>query len=628
MADKKILLAFNSQTILSMIKDLLEENKYSTIETSDGIEALHLLFSEKPDIIIASTSLQNLSGYNLCRIIKNSKELNFIKVILSASEDSTLSFWSDSCKADNFYTPTASNDDYLIRTIEKLTEKDVVKTEKRTLSESELTKLISSSYDDELFELYLTRNAHACMSYIFDLTALLAKTTSDLSKIIQYDAISVIINETPLIEYDEKLSSVSNSDFEIFKNICHNDFQKRFIGRDYDWNSSIKTYNEISTNDDDIHKIKSYYVFPTIPVLYPPVSFHLGTISEQKISPDKTEQIDKFVKIYSDLIAKGLLFRKANIAEEKMHRLFSRFLPSKIIDSYIEDNEVEITSGEQRNVAILIADIRNFTTISEKTEPDKIVSFLNQYFSEMGKIIKQNGGTIDKFMGDAIMVLFGATDSFKNNGLRAANCAIQMSNAIPSIPTDKLNVEKGYQFKIGIGVNYGTPVVGTIGSEEKLELTVIGDDVNLASRIESLTKYYGVPVIVSETVKEDIYNSDSKSKYKLFTRHLDNVKVKGKSIAVKIYELYDKQDLYSQEFLSNYEKGLQQSVLGNFSGALEYLKAANKEVPEDKATILLMDRCVDFIKNKPKDWNGAISMTIKQEKINGRKETETKIIFY
>ena len=239
----------------------------------------------------------------------------------------------------------------------------------------------------------------------------------------------------------------------------------------------------------------------------------------------------------------------------------------------------------------------------------------------MGKIIIKHGGTIDKFMGDAIMALFGAPESYIYNGNRAANAALEMTEAIKEIDTSLLNLD-GNSFKVGIGINYGSPIAGTIGSEEKKEYTVIGDDVNIASRVESLTKLYGTEILITESVKKDIDSvlEAEKEKTLLKTeeasiphliRHIDNVKVKGKSKAVKLYEINTNVNKYSDFFLENYQKGLNQYEMGNFKTAEEYFQKAYSENSCDNAASVMLKRCKEFLLQKPANWDGAISLKIK-----------------
>ena len=324
--------------------------------------------------------------------------------------------------------------------------------------------------------------------------------------------------------------------------------------------------------------------------------------------------------IYSPVFEKIITYNKSISTEHKIRNAFSRFLPPKVIESIVEgDTSITSSIGEQRKVAILMADIRGFTEITEVNDPEKVVTFLNQYFSLMGNIIKKHGGTIDKFMGDAIMALFGVPESYKYNGYRAANAAAEMIREIEKMDTSFLTIPDNCPFHVGIGIHYGLPIAGTIGSEDKKEYTVIGDDVSLSSRIQDLTKLYGTSILITDAVKKDIEDAETDIEFGRYLakhehynlRYLDNVKVKGKSIPVQIFELYSNDDIYSNNFIENFSKGLYQYLAGNFNGAQDYLRIAKVLAPKDKATIVLLERCKKFIKARPQNWDGAVTLTTK-----------------
>ncbi len=157
--------------------------------------------------------------------------------------------------------------------------------------------------------------------------------------------------------------------------------------------------------------------------------------------------------------------------EKNVRKAFCRFVPEQIIDNLVKDADqsAQITVGEKRNVAILFSDIRSFTSISELNKPETIVAFLNRYFTTMCTIIKKHGGTIDKFIGDAIMALFGAPVSYEDNCRRAVAAAYEMRQALETVPLEDLVLPQGMKFNIGIGIHYGDVIVGSIGSNEKTD---------------------------------------------------------------------------------------------------------------------------------------------------------------
>ncbi len=223
-----------------------------------------------------------------------------------------------------------------------------------------------------------------------------------------------------------------------------------------------------------------------------------------------------------------------------LKKVFSSYVTEQVVKVLMENPEYAHLGGERRNLTILFSDIRGFTSLSETLSPEDVVNLLNRYFEEMVKIIFKYEGTLDKFIGDAIMVFWGAPLPQKDHALRAVKCAMEMEKALRKLNSEifqKQNVE----LRIGIGINTGEVLVGNIGVEgKKMDYTVIGDHVNLASRLEGLTKHYGVSIIFSEYTLEEIKKDvlEGKLGYVL-VKGLDRVAVKGKRKPVKIYTILE-----------------------------------------------------------------------------------------
>ncbi len=221
-------------------------------------------------------------------------------------------------------------------------------------------------------------------------------------------------------------------------------------------------------------------------------------------------------------MAHGLLER------EKIRSILNRTVSKEIAESLVAQGKIEL-GGEEREVTVLFSDIRSFTTISESLPPKELVSQLNAYFTAVARAIESEKGVIDKYIGDAVMALFGAPVSTKDDPANALRAALAMSKAV-----DALNAEREKAglppMKTGIGVNTGNVVAGTLGSEERWSYTVIGDAVNLASRLESSTKDLGARIVVSRRTKELAGPGFS-------FRPLGSVTVKGKTEAVEVFEL-------------------------------------------------------------------------------------------
>jgi class 3 adenylate cyclase len=176
---------------------------------------------------------------------------------------------------------------------------------------------------------------------------------------------------------------------------------------------------------------------------------------------------------------------------------------------------------------VLFSDIRGFTSLSEKLTPEEVVEMLRDYLTTMTEIVFKYGGTVDKYIGDAIMALYGAPFDQPNHAEQAVRTALEFQEQV-KILSERWEARCGSRLRNGVGINTGEAVVGTIGSQQRLEYTAIGDTVNLASRLEGLTKDFLSPIVVSQSTYEEV-------RHLFYSRYLGEVKVKGKETAVKIY---------------------------------------------------------------------------------------------
>lgn len=292
--------------------------------------------------------------------------------------------------------------------------------------------------------------------------------------------------------------------------------------------------------------------------------------------------------------------------KRKINTMFSKFVPQEVIQELLSKrDDTDLQVGEKRSVAIIFSDIRSFTVISENNTAEKIVSFLNTYFDRMGAVIREHGGTIDKFLGDAILAVFGAPVSYENNAERALRAAIGMAEALREIDPAGLVLPKE-GFSSGIGVHEGTVIVGNIGSRDKFDYTVIGDNVNLASRLEGLTKHYHVPIILSDTVLNTIGDI-------IAVREVDTVRVKGKEQPTTLYTVFPEgYEVPDAESLASYRKGIQLYKMGNWTTAIDYFEQVLASAPEDYLSGMYIERCREFAQTPPpEDWGGAIRLDFK-----------------
>ncbi|HME87469.1 MAG TPA: adenylate/guanylate cyclase domain-containing protein [Candidatus Nanoarchaeia archaeon] len=283
--------------------------------------------------------------------------------------------------------------------------------------------------------------------------------------------------------------------------------------------------------------------------------------------------------------------------KRQIHQAFSKYVSPALVQEIIKNPDKLKLGGEKRGITILFSDIRGFTTLSEALGPEKLVSFLNEYLTEMTNIVLKNKGTVDKYIGDAVMAFWGAPLDEKEQELLACKTAIEMQEKLAEL-------RKGWKhlpsIEIGVGLNEGECIVGNMGSHERFDYTAIGDAVNLSSRLESLTKQYGVGVIVSESVH-------AKVQKQFVFRALDYVKVKGKKKPVKIYELVGSSATPKEKkTIATFEKAFALYLNKEFDAAVKEFS-----IVDDKTSHMFIERCDVLKKHVPKDWDGSFEHTSK-----------------
>jgi adenylate cyclase len=292
--------------------------------------------------------------------------------------------------------------------------------------------------------------------------------------------------------------------------------------------------------------------------------------------------------------------------KKKIRGAFQYYLTASVINEMLKDPSKLKLGGDKKDLTVLFSDIRGFTTISEKLTPEDLVHLLNEYLTEMTNLVFKYDGLLDKYMGDAIMAVFGAPLDQPDHALRACRTALGMMDELKKLQ-EKWADEGRPVFDIGIGINSGDMVVGNMGSDMRFDYTVMGDMVNLGSRLEGTNKEYGTNIIISEYTYAVVKDA-------LFCRELDSVRVKGKKLPVKIYELLgEKKDIEKwekavslfEEGLSKYKQGLWDEAIAAFRKVLEMRK-------DDAPAKLYIDRCEELKKNPPEGpWDGVFTMTRK-----------------
>jgi len=294
-------------------------------------------------------------------------------------------------------------------------------------------------------------------------------------------------------------------------------------------------------------------------------------------------------------------------SEKRVKSTMARYMSAEVAEQLLAEGE-SVLGGKNQNVSVLFSDVRGFTTISEALGARETVSMLNEYFEEMVDVIFRHHGVLDKFIGDAIMALFGVPFNGEHDADDAVVTANDMFTALSEL--NRRRTIKGKDLiRIGVGISTGEVIVGNIGSTKRMEYTVIGDAVNLGARLEGATKFYGCNILISEFTKNQLTNGH-------LVREIDRLQVKGKNEPVAIYEALDH---FTEDSFPGLEKTVQAYGAGlglyrqrDFQGALDSFRQGLSFHPGDKPTRIYAERCEHYIQNPPDDtWDGVWVMTTK-----------------
>lgn len=301
-------------------------------------------------------------------------------------------------------------------------------------------------------------------------------------------------------------------------------------------------------------------------------------------------------------VSGGVMVFQFMTAEKKRRQTreaFSRYVAPPLVEEIARSPEKLVLGGEERRLTVLFSDIRGFTSIAEGLSPQVLVRLMNSYFTPMTDVILESGGTIDKYMGDSIMAFWGAPVWYPDHASKACKGALMMREKLFQLK-DTWRGMRVRELDIGIGISTGTLTVGNMGSATRFDYTVIGDTVNLGSRLESLNKIYGTHIIVPKYTYEDV-------KDEFVFRELDLLKVKGKKLPVKIYELMgergDGGDL--DKIAGLFAEGLDAYRRRDWDTAEVYFKTVLEFTPNDGPSRTFMKR-VEVLRRLgvPDDWDG------------------------
>jgi adenylate cyclase len=307
---------------------------------------------------------------------------------------------------------------------------------------------------------------------------------------------------------------------------------------------------------------------------------------------------------YAGIISYRFFFEERE--RKKVRSAFQQYVSPGVISQLLQRPELLRLGGEEKKLTAMFCDIRGFTTISEGLSPAALVDLLNEYLSEMTEVIFRHWGTLDKYIGDAIMAFWGAPFPQPDHAERACRAGLEMLQALNRLQS-RWEAQGRPRMDAGIGINTGPMLVGNMGSTRRFNFTIMGDNVNLASRLEGLNRTFGTRLIVSETTYQTVQQ-------KMLARELDLIRVKGKTKPVKIYELLGltEDGERVRPLVDRFHTALEAYRSRHWETAVGLFGELLRDYPEDGPARVFVQRCWDLIEQPPEgEWDGVYVMKTK-----------------
>ncbi|MBF2080455.1 MAG: GAF domain-containing protein [Synechococcales cyanobacterium T60_A2020_003] len=305
----------------------------------------------------------------------------------------------------------------------------------------------------------------------------------------------------------------------------------------------------------------------------------------------------------------GALIVMDDVSDEKrLKSTMYRYMTQELAEQLLENPDAAKMGGDRKDVSVLFSDIRSYTTLTENLMAEEVVELLNQYFEAMVDAVFTYKGTLDKYIGDAIMAVFGSPLPLDEHEWMAVQTALEMRQRL-RLFNQRRSEQGQIPIKIGIGINSDVVISGNIGSSRRMEFTAIGDGVNLSSRLEGASKLYGTDIVISESTYKPCAD-------RIWARELDYIRVKGKTKPVAVYELIGLQSEAipdrKRQIMDHYHKGREHYLNRKFALAMGEFGAALEIDKSDKSSALHLERCQYWLQSPPEDdWDGAWTLTEK-----------------
>ncbi len=294
-------------------------------------------------------------------------------------------------------------------------------------------------------------------------------------------------------------------------------------------------------------------------------------------------------------------------SSRRIRRAFATYVPPQVVDEMVRRPESFQLGGERRDLSILFSDVRDFTSLSEELGAENVARLMNAYLTPMTRIVFESRGTLDKYIGDAVMAFWGAPLPVEDHPVRACQAALEMQEALARLRAERPDLPGVERLRVGIGIHTAEVIVGNLGSELRFDYTVTGDGVNVCSRLEGLTKYYGTGIVASAELVERLPPG-------FLTRELDAIRVKGKRDSLRIFEVLGRRAAEDGEgeALAVWARALAVYRAGRWAEAERLLvEARDLRRGGDPACDTLLERIAALRGEPPADWSGVWSFDVK-----------------
>jgi len=620
----------DSDIFADILMGFLGSSGYTLERAVNGFEGIKKVYRFMPHLIITDVEMPLFKGYQVTRLLKSRKNTKTIPIIMFTSLGETKDkFWGSQAGADIYIEKSPDNLQPLNDAIAKILSVPgnidfaAIERESKKINDDAIIEMVNNLLDNKLFQTTVIGMLTELSGKVHSLEMIASGVLDLLRTVCETEIVTMMIRGANgvLYSYTANFAGLSAETAVNFSGISISDFNNLFP----DFQVSTKNTQDLFPAGNNQKKIASYITIPLIIGGEKIASVHIANSINEYFTPGILENINIFLKAATPVIANALSMRELEELQKNTRTAFARYVPADVMDEIISNSSKAASQSENRNITILFSDIRDFTAISEHSEAQEVVGFLNSYFAKMGSEIISEGGHIDKFIGDAIMAVFGAFRNLENPTFNAIRAAIKMLATLENVDTAGIALKQG-SLKTGIGINCGECVLGNIGFQNKMDYTVIGDTVNLASRIEGLTKLYRHPLIVSEY----IYNT---AKDHFLFRKIDNIRVMGRKEPSGIYAIYTGFEgtagnvlrsgeisdipsvsslLINRETLINYNKGLQLFYMREWKSAQEYFSKAVQADKNDYLSQFYLDRTLEFMRVPPPDnWDGVVTLSEK-----------------